>query len=519
MLPEEKQARARSRMSSRTLMLGVANLIAWSIVLHLYILARFDFNWLSGDAAIFTKIIQGVQQAGQIQGGINYPYGFGYQVLAVFWSATTSITVVNLQIFIFPVAGVLPTLLAYVLFARFLSDRRAALVGAYLFGIQSDVLFTTYRSTHEKFTWTLMIVVLLLFLLAVGETAARKPLASIFGVTLAMYASLLSLFSLNLFFSNTFLLILIIGLVVGWLTRNRMDPRWMRRLAYVCTLGMVLFFGFIIYVYDPAAEYLRGLGSYGRIILTALFSLESQTTPQYQYVVASWPSIYVWLALTAATWLILGVASYTLILHVLSRRKRSAEPRFRFLNYLFLAAVLVTAGGIVADRFGGYSSNLELRLVPVMMIFATPLAGHEIARWSRQRTRVPARTKMICVAMVLVLLTPLSVAKASLEPTVTTVRSYVTPGERAALTWILQAEFTSPIWTDPSGRMLSEAHFLAPLSDYPNYTAELRGASNSSFYLVSELSLSSYPDEVAAIRQSTDSIIYTDGDALVGMHG
>jgi hypothetical protein len=155
-----------------------------------YVLIRFDFNWLSGDAAIFTKIIQSGQTTGSLQGTVFYSYGFGYQATAVVWSSVTSVPVAHLQLYLFPVLGVLPTFLVYPLFLRFLKSRTVALLASFLFGMQSDVLFTTYRSTHEKFTWALIATALKLFLVATTKVNEKRPFTSTAGIIVATYVLL-----------------------------------------------------------------------------------------------------------------------------------------------------------------------------------------------------------------------------------------------------------------------------------------------------------------------------------------
>lgn len=505
-------------MTPRTLRLGLLNLVAWSIVLHMYVLLRFNFDWLSGDAAIFTKIIESAQAASSIQGDIVYQYGFGYQVIMMFWSSITSISVVQLQVVVMPLVGALPTFIVYPLFRRLVQDGGVGLLAAYLFGIQSDVLFTTYRSTHEKFTWLLMAIILLLFLITVGKPSQKRSFTTILGTTSALYLSMFALFSVNLFFSNTFLLILLLGFLVGFLGWKRTQISWSRRLAFVCLSGMVIFFSFVLYVYQPAIAYLRGLASYGQIILTTILSFENQSTPQYQYVLSSWPSVYLWLLLTAATWIILALSGYSFYRRIIRGKHGETSPTFLLLGYLWLGAVAVLVVGIIADRFGGYSSNLELRLVPVVILFGSPMACLEILCWVHRTRRNRPVSRAAIVVILLIVVTPLSVMKATADPSVSNIRTYVTSQEKAALSWTLTHRFEQPIWTDPGGRMISEAHLLAPYEDFANYSALLSGPVGSKYYMVSEVVSFLYPTEVRQISNATDCIIYSDGGATIFMH-
>jgi len=519
MQTENNPPQARPPMTRRTLRLCLANLIAWSVLFHLYVLFRFDFDWLSGDAAIFTQVIQSVQTTGTLEGFITYPYGFGYQVIVVFLSEVTSISIVNLQLFALPLMGAVPAILVYPLFQRLINDKPGALLAAYLFGIQSDVLFTTFRSTHEKFTWILIGTIMLLFVLTIEKKSTSRSLGTVLGSTLATYGSMFALFSLNLFFANTFLLILVIGLLVG-LSRSRGPiSRSLQRLAYLCTLGSVLFFSFILYTYGPALLYLKGLANYGQVILTAVLSFENQSTPQYQYVLDNWPSIYVWIVLTLVTWVLLGLTAFSFISIALLRRRRNHDPLFSLLRYLWIGAVIVLGGGVLADRFGGYSSNLELRLVPVVILFSAPIAAFELMRWVRSHSHLSRSGKTAVVLSLLLVLTPISLMKATAEPSISNIRIYVTPDEKAAILWTMSTEFDGPIWTDPGGRMISEARFFEPITEFPKYSSRLQGSNSSKYYMVSGIVLYLYPTQVMEVSSATDARIYTNGDTSIFMHG
>ncbi len=505
----------RAVLSRRTTILLLLNLACLSFLIHLYVLIRFDFLWESGDAVLFTRIIQSTQASGSLTGTVVYPYGFGYQAISVFLSETTSLSVADLQLYLYPILGTLPTLIIYPVAKRLTDDVWIAILAAFLFGTQSDVLFTTFRSTHEKFTWVLILAVLLLFILATTKRSRPRDLLTTIGITLALYLALFALVSLNLFFASSFLIILIIGLAVTIAHSRGVEPRSLRRLGYVCVSGVVLFFAFILYVYPPAIAYLEGLTGFGQLIFVALFNLEQQSTPQYQYAVQSWSSIYVWALLTAETWLILGVSAYPVLRLVGRRRSQSADGFSPLFMNLFVGALGMLGIGVIADRFGRFSSNLELRLIPVVMVFAVPIAARELMKWVRSPRSPLMFTKVAVLILSLVMVTPLSVLKASVDPGVSNVRSYVTPGEKAAIVWILSTNLNGSVWSDPDGRVASEAGFFAPFSTFPNWTYKFFLSGRVNYYFTSSITDALYSEQLKSIENATDSLIYSQGDAEI----
>ena len=462
--------------------------------------------------------MEGVAQSGRVDGGIPYPYGFGYQVLTNFAASVSGFTVADWQLFAYPIMGALPALVAYPMFARLLRERLSAILGAFLFMIQPDLLFTTYRSTHEKFTWILMLTVLLLFLIATTKRPRSSHAFFRPGAMLCLYFVMFGLFSFNLFFSNMFLLILALGFILGRLRPTDHDLMRLSRLAYLWVVGMVLFFSLMLYIYEPALVYLRGVANYGELVLVSLLSFETHTTPQYTFVAESWPSIYVWMGLTFVTWLVIGVSTLSFGRSFIKRSRPNGRRTLALPQSLYAGASLIVLASAVADRFVGFSSNLELRLVPVLMIFAAPIAAHELIRWTRRESQIASRKRVAILLALVVVAVPVSVLKASVEPSVSNLRIYATPEEVASVNWILNVHFESQIWTDPEGRTLSVAHLVAPYSEFERYRTELGGNTSSAFYLLSGNVIAVNPDAAAALEKPTDSIIYANGDSFISMH-
>jgi len=107
--------------------------------------------------------------------------------------------------------------------------------------------------------------------------------------------------------------------------------------------------------------------------------------------------------------------------------------------------------------------------------------------------------------------------KASVEPAVSNLRTYVTPQERSAVLWILGANFSDQIWTDPTGRIVSEAAFYAPFTYSFSYGPIFSGPVGSRFYMLSGITDYLHPQIAAEIQREPYSQVYSDGDVIIYM--
>ncbi|MBN1261568.1 MAG: hypothetical protein JXB35_12900, partial [Anaerolineae bacterium] len=442
--------------------------IAWALLLilvltlliALYWSARYGPNLTEGDSVRLTLAAERVAIEDRLMPTGAYNSGYGLPVLLTFVSEITGLSVETIQ------AGSSLWLAAFILIAfityrELLGRTDSALITLILLLLQPDFIFYPVRSSHEKFTWAMAL--LLVFLLARSLRFTRN-LGKLAIHVLLFYVVLWAMLTTNIFFTSTILTALTISLTSGlvltmWFHRRaaasdpQSDRYFWQRLALISAAGAVLIFIFINNIYGPALSYYHGLDDLVERLSVLLLGAEETGAIQvdpYTYVRRAWQHQGLYFALTSFQWTIAGLI--VVAWGVAARQLRSAS-RSAWLRWLLLSGYAAQmAFGILVDRLGFLSSNLQVRLFVPFVLFGTPL----VVAWLRQvfeRLQGKART-LARVALPIVALWAIttSLLKVTNDPLAANYWLFYHPQEAQALEWTESHLRYRQIWTDLSFR-------------------------------------------------------------------
>ena len=290
---------------------------------HLYFLLRYSGNWIEYDSAAMTKYAQSVQiESTLIPTTGAYPNGPGYSTMLSTLSDLSGIGVAELQMFILPIVGIVATVFAYITFKELTNSKKIALLATFLLALQPDFLFTTCRGTHEKFTYTL--VLMSMFFLS-RSFSRRKNVREFVYYVLLFYVSILGMMSYNFFFASTYIFAIIIALIIGYLISEVPQiTTSFKRMAYTSAASTTFFFSYMFYLYAPSRHLLYMFDTLQEKMGILFLATEQHVTPQYTYIFQTWVSFKVWLILTLFNWVIapLSLAAWILLVYKFFWRKQ-----------------------------------------------------------------------------------------------------------------------------------------------------------------------------------------------------
>lgn len=421
----------------------VALLILYVLGIGTYFVLRFGGHWMEVDTLRLTQSAQATaSEATLMPGGRAYPYGFTYPVMTAWIAQLTGVSVLDLQTKVLPIAGIVaPALVALALFRAALGKGGMALLATLLLYLQADLLFVTLRGSHEKLTWSL--AMLALFLLY--RSAARPQGLNRFALHVALfYLTIYALIATNTFFASTLIAAITLGFLIGlavnaWQARlrERATPGRLQRLALISASGMVLVYIFMFHLYAPARQMLNDLPRIVDRVATFLLGFEPQANP-YSYIRIGWVSPRVYLALTLFTWLLLlgSLAEWIYQGYCLLRGARLRLPEaLPWLLYAGFAAQIGVA--IILDFAGVLSANLQLRILPGLVVFAVVLVAQALQRLllSNDWRRLDRRLLSVGFALLVAWFFVAALLKASNDPAVSNKWGFYSLAEEAGLRW------------------------------------------------------------------------------------
>ncbi|MDI6641736.1 MAG: hypothetical protein QME68_05440, partial [Elusimicrobiota bacterium] len=146
-------------MNKRGSSLALLLICIYALSSHLYFILRYAGRWMEGDTSRMTKFAQVVQdQATIFPTGLIYGNGPGHPTIMVMLSDLSGISVLTLQTYVLPIFGVVIAVLSYIAFLELTDSKKIALLSVFLLSLQPDFLFTTSRGTHEKFTYSMVLL-------------------------------------------------------------------------------------------------------------------------------------------------------------------------------------------------------------------------------------------------------------------------------------------------------------------------------------------------------------------------
>src|SRR5215470_3519017 len=169
--------------------------LLYMLFVGLYFVGRYGRQWAEADSTTFINVIRPIIQEGRlvpVQGAL-YPNGYAYQAISAFIVGLSGIDLVTLQQIGYPLIAPLVVLPAWMLYRELTGSARGATITTILLFTQPEFLFVILRSSHEKFTRTLMLLCLYLlvrsFKLREQPWLLTKHVALFYIVTFAFIAS------------------------------------------------------------------------------------------------------------------------------------------------------------------------------------------------------------------------------------------------------------------------------------------------------------------------------------------
>lgn len=354
----------------------------YALLSHLYFVFRYSGQWVETDSVFIAKAIKSVFLEGTLTPSENvYSNGFGYQVIASFIVNITNISIQQYAQYYHPIITASSVFIIYSLFNEFTKDRNIALLSTFLLLLQPDLLFTSSRNTHEGFTYFLIMMAML----ALAKSFSKTNFSVFVPMILIFYLSIFALTSMNSFFAFSFVFAITFAFVAGCLFSNKFSQRVsFKRLSYSSSISIIIIFLTIFYIYPPSNTLLTTMDYFYNQANTLLLTVEAQSTPQYDYIYEMWVSPYVWFFLTLFNWIIapMSFIMWLMLAHDFFKQKNQGQFNNSLSLLLMFYAVfsIQLVISIIADRFVGIGSNIELRIFPVLIISAVPLAGMLIFR-------------------------------------------------------------------------------------------------------------------------------------------
>lgn len=436
-----------------------------------YLLLRFDGLFASNDATVMSRVAAAVKTSGSLTTPPTYSNGFGYPAVVSVLSSFTGVPVSDLQLYLMPFLLALPVLAAYVFFREVGGDRRG-LFTALLVLVHPFFLFSAFRSTHEKFTYTLLLLVL--YCLYVSFTTVNPSDRA--RHILIGYVLVGGLAFLNVYFTVSFISAVTVSFGIAVvLSRYYGQNLPLRRLKYTLSSSSAIFFVVVLFLYPPAYGIVSGLETIVAETISFIFETQQSTggaSSPYRSVGGRWDPFFVYFVLISFYFVVYPIAG----LYWLGRVRRYLGTRSisrgrlpeLFVLALFAAFGLQFASTIAADQTGLMAANMQLRIFPLLGFMAALLTGTalypfvgdfraETSSADERKWYNYARTTVVPLFMVVLLVgfggTALLKASGSGEPALSTGWTATTDDEESLVEWT-EAELSDEyIWSGYKSRL------------------------------------------------------------------
>ncbi|MBN1137169.1 MAG: hypothetical protein JXM73_11320 [Anaerolineae bacterium] len=473
------QTRARPGKPARWIEMPALLLALYAALIGGYFVTRYGAQWTETDTSTLTRAIAAVHAYGTIDPpeGLIYAHGFAYPVTATTLLAATGLSVQALQAVLWPILGALGLAVsAFAFYSQVTPDRPTALLAGLFLLSQPDVLFVTLRGSHEKLSWPLMMVALLLLCRSSGRSlrATAVPVVLFYLVVFAMIAT-------NVFFASTLMVAVTLSLALGALVMLALRGRvgvaaGHERLVYVSLSTGLLVFIFVFYIYWPALHDLQVLRIVADKLAVLLLGFEAQGQP-YEYITTGWTSTGAYLGLTAFTWLLIGGSFIAWLARgrQILRRQESFNLRDNLDWLLYAGFAVQVALAIVVDLSGALAANLQLRLFPGFTVMAAVLLARAVQRIMIS-SRLHGKQRQLAYALLGLASAWFALAsafKATSEPLFSNKWTFYARSEDAAMSWVDPHVYAN-IWTGIDGRLrelfrFRYAYQFSPINWYDAY--------------------------------------------------
>lgn len=498
--------------------LPILTLLFVSILwIGIYYIVRYQGFVGETDTSTFTRLTRAMIESGKlIPQNIIYSNGYGFQSLIIFFVNLSNISLSSIQ-----VVGasllmgflILPAWLLYREFTR--SGKVASLACVFLF-IQPEFLFPILRGTHEK--WTRGLMLLGLYLLLRG-LRTRRVLNRFLSSVVAFYLIVFALITFNNLMSMSFIVAIALALGLSWvglrfpkLAINVQKSTLDRLLIVILTLIIVSFL-FTFYAYPPAQAQLKLMQSVQDRVASLVLQFEQTATNPYMVINTGWISNWVYILVSLANWLSLGISALIWLVMTIDYIRKSRTPAENeiFLWAFYGAFAFQGLISIIVDVSGAIASNLQHRAFPSFVMVAAPLIAKWLSEWKPAKKTIFARLRKR-VWLIIPLLAILSVLKATNEPLLSNNWIFYHPSELIATEWFNQNSQSSTLWLDYTGRISSACEVNGTTIDKNNHIDSFIPDLSVSNYLISDIERSHSLRLHVQLPISFDSLqIYDNG--------
>lgn len=371
-----------------------------------------------------------------------YNVGYAWQVILVVLSDITLIPVQELLIFVSPMMGSFLIVFTFIAYRELTGDLRLAFFSSLLLGMQPELLFAISRGNYEKLYWFSFL--LILFCLARSrfkQTNCKKS------YIIPMFMSSYLFISANVLLTFLFLIILaslyFFDLAITLLARFSKLTIRVRAFSLTFFLAFfVIYFTHTFYVYKPSEAMILTLNeAWTRFSSFSLFKAREFT--QVTHARSAYSDSLSFLLLNIFNIVMLP----TSLLAFLASLRQFTNLTYYwklivagYVSSLIIFGLSVYGDLAVAIRGG----NVELRVIPMLMIFAVPLVcrflrlGRSQIKRSQSKLKIKALSQVpmvlaITMMMVFAITTPLKITS---EISMTTVIPFYTEHEKTGLVWI-----------------------------------------------------------------------------------
>lgn len=460
--------------------------LQWGIILplllyvglsYLYLIVRFNGLFIETDTANQTRVIYSASQSNSVLEA-DWPYsnGYLYTAISVFLLDITGIPLQMLQIVVYPLITTGLVLIAVATYRIYVRSHALAALAALLLFLQPDFLFVTWRGTHERFTWAM----LLLLMFVIGKLfLQRHDVKNLSRYLLLFYAFAFAFSSANTFFASSYIVGLLLAFTGGyvlvllrryWRNREERVNLQMQQLLYLAFSALILLYIFVFFLYDPALEGLKAVKHLLDKLAMVLMGAEEAFNPYESIAGTNWVGGGLYLLLTSFTWAVLlsAVGVWFLQLRDFLTRKHlstSYGPRlFLWLAFGAYCAQMIVA--IIADRSDALTGNMQVRVFTVVVLFAIPTAVSGLANALRKGLDYLSQRKrlqLLAAALAAVAVSGASLTavwKASIEPLVGNKFLFTSIAENEAGDWLIDHIASGTrAWTGLDERVMVSMYF------------------------------------------------------------
>jgi hypothetical protein len=508
-------------------------LMLYALGIYSYMTLRFLGNWSEVDTSIITRVIESsIQSASVLKPEVPYTNGMGYPSIIVFLTALTGLPTQILQFYVLPVVMAFIPVVIFIAYRSLINHKGIALLATLMVYLQPDFLWVTWRGSHEKVTWLLVLV--LLFLLS-RSFIENKRVGRVLRYMLAFYLCIFSLVTINVFFSSSFIFALIISFLGAFIlfalrTRFQTDKQTnimpqIRRVVYITFSCLICLYLFMFHIYPLVTSSLRLFGTLFEQLALILLPVEespNEAFNAYSYLNVSWLNPLIFLILTLFNWLILGV-SFVTWAHGIPRYLRQPNikqhdlPRL-FLWLLYPGFAVQLAFAVIADFVQLFSGNLQVRLFTPLMLIAIPIAAIGFFQFYSQISRRLWRNVFAAILIPIVMWFGIAaLLKATNEPLLSNKWLFTTATEREAVDWSSTHLQDATVWLSYDERVLVNAEVMTVDDNLASvrFDAFIPEA-NTRYYLVSEMERLRLARWLAPeLDLNTENIVYDNGSVQI----